>query len=74
MYYSAYGDQFLNKLASEIRTRARGATVWCIFDNTAAGAATGNGLALLNLLGQGESREAHAPRLSRRSETRCGDR
>jgi uncharacterized protein YecE (DUF72 family) len=45
MYYSAYDDAFLARLAAAIRnTTAK--EVWCIFDNTVAGAATANALAL----------------------------
>ena len=50
-YYSAYDDRFLDRLAATLRARARTASVWCIFDNTAAGAATANALALLERLG-----------------------
>lgn len=50
MYYSAYSDQFLDRLAQAMRTRGRGARVWAIFDNTASGAAIGNALALLGKL------------------------
>ena len=50
MYYSAYGDEYLRELAGDIRRRARGTAVWCIFDNTAVGAATQNALQLLDLL------------------------
>jgi uncharacterized protein YecE (DUF72 family) len=51
MYYSAYDDAFLEEVASRLeRHRAAGETVWCIFDNTAHGAALGNALALLERL------------------------
>lgn len=46
MYYSAYPDAFLDMLAQRIRALKRQKTAWVIFDNTAAGAATGNALAL----------------------------
>jgi uncharacterized protein YecE (DUF72 family) len=45
MYYSAYDDAFLAKLAAEIRGTAA-KEIWCIFDNTASGAATANALAM----------------------------
>jgi len=45
MYYSAYDDAFLARLAAAIR-RTAAKEVWCIFDNTVAGAATANALAL----------------------------
>jgi uncharacterized protein YecE (DUF72 family) len=47
MYYSAYDEHFLARVAAAIRRRqAQGQPVWCIFDNTAEGAATMNALAL----------------------------
>lgn len=49
MYYSAYSEAFLAGLAR--RLAAVKAPVWCIFDNTAAGAAMGNALQLAALLG-----------------------
>jgi len=50
MYYSAYSDDFLGQLALKVRAVKAGATVWVIFDNTAAGAAIENALALLEKL------------------------
>ncbi len=47
VYYSAYSDEYLGHLAKTLISAARSATVWCIFDNTALGAATGNALDLL---------------------------
>lgn len=47
VYRSAYEPAFLEELAGRLRAYvAAGAEVWCIFDNTAAGAATGNALFL----------------------------
>jgi uncharacterized protein YecE (DUF72 family) len=46
MYYSSYPDNFLNALASQITELTANAQVWCIFDNTAAGFAASNALAL----------------------------
>ena len=46
VYYSAYDDAALEALASKLRSAGRRGIVWCIFDNTAAGAATGNALHL----------------------------
>ncbi len=54
MYYTAYNDQQLAVLASHLRERARSAPTWCIFDNTAAFAATANALMLLEILKRGE--------------------
>lgn len=44
-YYSAYGAEFLDALAVDLR-KTKATDVWCIFDNTASGAATGNALEL----------------------------
>jgi uncharacterized protein YecE (DUF72 family) len=52
MYYSAYEEDFLMRLAAGLKAKAQsGAPTWCIFDNTASGAATGNALRLMELLG-----------------------
>ena len=48
MYYSAYDDTYLDDLAVRLVAHVGpGSTVWCIFDNTAHGAATDNALGLL---------------------------
>jgi uncharacterized protein YecE (DUF72 family) len=48
IYYSAYDAEYLDALATRIRGDLRaGREVWCIFDNTAAGAATQNALDLM---------------------------
>ena len=48
MYYSSYEAELLQSLAARMRrAEAEGAEVWCIFDNTASGAAAGNALDLL---------------------------
>jgi uncharacterized protein YecE (DUF72 family) len=45
IYYSNYESEQLAALAARLHeARKRGADVWCIFDNTAAGAATANAL------------------------------
>ena len=55
MYYSAYDPPFLDRLAARLAAdSAAGAPAWCIFDNTAEGAATTNALDLLGRL-RGES-------------------
>lgn len=47
MYYSDYDARALAALRRDLaRHRARGASVWCIFDNTASSAALGNALQL----------------------------
>lgn len=49
MYYSPYDEAFLDKLESEIRVYLdEGKQVWCVFDNTAEGAAQPNALSLLS--------------------------
>jgi len=49
MYYSAYDDAYLQRLAVELAGRAATAPVWCIFDNTATSAGIANALHLLRL-------------------------
>jgi uncharacterized protein YecE (DUF72 family) len=45
MYYSAYAPDTLDALIARLQAlAASGADVWCIFDNTAEGAAVGNAL------------------------------
>lgn len=46
MYQSSYPDDYLAQLAARMRALATRAPVWCVFDNTARGAATLNGLNL----------------------------
>ncbi|HEV7282931.1 MAG TPA: DUF72 domain-containing protein [Pirellulaceae bacterium] len=48
MYYSAYSDEYLDALSAKLSAAARSAAVWCIFDNTAGGAAAANAVDLLN--------------------------
>ncbi|MCE5979235.1 DUF72 domain-containing protein [Pseudomonas sp. JR33AA] len=51
IYHSEYSQQFLQQLAERLqRSHAAGAATWCIFDNTASGAAMGNALALQQYL------------------------
>jgi len=51
MYYSSYPPQTISSLAGQLREDpAREA--WCIFDNTASGAAAGNALELVDLLAE----------------------
>jgi uncharacterized protein YecE (DUF72 family) len=45
MYYSSYDDDWLDRLAVRLEAQAS-TTNWCIFDNTASGAAIANVLAL----------------------------
>lgn len=54
VYYSSYEPELLRALSDRMRIAAReGAEVWCIFDNTASGAAAGNALDLQRLLEEG---------------------
>ncbi len=51
MYYSPYPEECLDRLAAQLAAEAAaGVPAWCIFDNTAAGAATANALSLLRRL------------------------
>jgi uncharacterized protein YecE (DUF72 family) len=50
MYYSEYSGPFLQSLATSIARQRLTAEVWCIFDNTASGAAIGNAQTLTCLL------------------------
>jgi uncharacterized protein YecE (DUF72 family) len=51
IYYSVYDEPYLDRLAERLRVYAtRADEVWCIFDNTAAFAATPNALGLLSRL------------------------
>lgn len=52
IYYSAYSTDWLERLASQVRAaREQGSESWCIFDNTASGAAVADALQLQRLLG-----------------------
>ena len=46
MYRSAYGEQRIAALAAQLRAFPAAAERWCIFDNTASGAAAGDALLL----------------------------
>jgi uncharacterized protein YecE (DUF72 family) len=51
IYYSSYEDDYLDALAVKLRAlQRRRIPTWCIFDNTASGAATGNALSLIKPL------------------------
>jgi uncharacterized protein YecE (DUF72 family) len=49
MYVSAYPRAFLRRLAVTLRRTASRAETWCVFDNTAAGAALDDARALAAL-------------------------
>jgi uncharacterized protein YecE (DUF72 family) len=50
MYYSDYSSEYLVALAAWVRSRGD-VPVWCMFDNTTLGAAAGNALDLVRLVG-----------------------
>lgn len=50
MYYSEYGEPYLNDLATLVSAVDKRVPVWVIFDNTASGAAVSDGLYLINYL------------------------
>ncbi|MEJ5056629.1 DUF72 domain-containing protein [Pseudomonas sp. MYb330] len=53
IYYSSYELSYLETLAIEIhKAAASGQATWCIFDNTASGAALGNALTLMAMRAQ----------------------
>ena len=43
-YYSEYGDERVAAIVQTARAASAHATVWCVFDNTASGAATADAL------------------------------
>ncbi len=49
VYWSAYGEERLAALAEQANEEAKQATVWCVFDNTASGAALADALRLREL-------------------------
>lgn len=51
-YYSEYGEARVEALAAEVEALSRGAVVWCVFDNTASGAALADALAMKAALGR----------------------
>lgn len=54
IYHSPYDSAYLETLAGDLQVAAvDGVDTWCIFDNTASGAALGNALELRRILAQG---------------------
>ncbi len=53
MYYSAYSEESLKTLAQNLKDALPSSPAWCIFDNTALGAATGDALEIAKRLKQG---------------------
>ena len=63
IYWSDYDAAYLDALAERLSALGRTAReVWCIFDNTASGAATGNAVALLDRLGVKRKSRTTRPR------------
>lgn len=52
IYYSNYEKPWLEDLARTLHPQADGVPTWCIFDNTASGAATANALELQRMTSQ----------------------
>lgn len=50
LYHSAYSPSFLEELTEKLLFWSQNATTWCIFNNTAAGAALANALLLQKML------------------------
>lgn len=50
VYYSSYSEEALQDLATTILAAQDGTLTWCIFDNTASGAALANALTLKRLV------------------------
>ena len=50
MYWSTYEPERLAQWTRALKMQPRGIPVWCVFDNTAEGAATGNALQLQAML------------------------
>jgi uncharacterized protein YecE (DUF72 family) len=51
-YYSAYSDDFIDELSARIANLARNSRAWCVFDNTASGAAIEDALRLIAKISQ----------------------
>lgn len=51
MFYSSYDENYLAPLLEQIKLSAASKPVWCVFNNTASGAAVENGLWMLDQLG-----------------------
>jgi uncharacterized protein YecE (DUF72 family) len=46
MYYSAYDEEWIAALARQLAAAGPAVERWCVFDNTASGAALGDALSL----------------------------
>lgn len=65
IYYSSYDDSFLRSLDAQLTTMLASSDVWCVFDNTAVGAAMENALALRSM------RISEGVELQERNAARC---
>ena len=65
IYYSPYPAEALDALASKLAGAAVAAPVWCIFDNTALGAATEDALTVLDRLGEKDNAGGRSGRSGR---------
>jgi uncharacterized protein YecE (DUF72 family) len=65
VYFSDYSAEELGSLRQQLdASRARGASVWCVFDNTASGAALGNALSLAKKFADGAHQASARARAS----------
>jgi uncharacterized protein YecE (DUF72 family) len=60
MYHSSYDAEYLDRLAARLKAFKK-IPAWCIFDNTARGAATVNAIQLLERLCQGPATASRSP-------------
>lgn len=60
-YWSAYDDERLSRLTTQVTNSLVSRSTWCMFDNTASGAAAGNALRLAAMLAPRSKREGSAP-------------
>jgi uncharacterized protein YecE (DUF72 family) len=60
VYCSTYDDEYLEALADKLTKAATLADVWCIFDNTAEGAATSNALTILSRVSANRDGRIHS--------------
>lgn len=64
MYYSSYTETYLQLLAVTI-ARRQAKEIWCIFDNTASGAALGNAQTLMRLVNHSsDNQQSHRASIS----------
>ncbi|MBA1277842.1 DUF72 domain-containing protein [Pseudomonas stutzeri] len=63
IYHSSYAADWLDSLADRLADQPDGVANWCIFDNTASGAATANALALQGRL-PSNGLQRHKPKRS----------